>query len=87
MYRKDACSIQIQMEEGDATMEEEVDSAKVETTKDSPTNKTSTIDKMLQTCEGCFVDGEAIMPDQANRTIHWSKKEYDPEAEVWTGKG
>ena len=53
-------------------VEEEVDSVKDETSKDNPTNKTSTIVKILEIHEERSVDGGAIMLDQADRTIQLS---------------
>ena len=69
MHQKDTCFIQIWMEEGDAIVKEEANSAKAKIIKDKPINKTSAIDKMSQTREGHSVEGGAIMLNQAFITI------------------
>ena len=49
-------------------MEEGANLAKAETTKDNPMSTTSTTGKTSQTHEECLAEGEATMPDQADKT-------------------
>ena len=60
----------IKVEEEDKVVEEEVDSVKADTTKSNPENTTTTTGKALQTRKAeHLVEGEAIMPNQADKTI------------------
>ena len=94
MYKKDTCSIRTRMEEGDKIMEEEVDSAQADMTKDKPPNKISTIDRTSQTRkEEHLVEGGAIIPDQDSKTTPssvdnveiWPLRGKLSEKEKWVG--